>query len=316
MMLELPFFTELEKSNRILIAGAGGGYDVFSGLPLYFGLKSAGKDVYLANLSFSFLPPMNEQRLSPSMLSVTADTPIYVDYFPERYLAEWFRKELNEEVLIYCFELTGVQPLLESYRKLVEELAVDAIVLVDGGTDSLMRGDDDGLGTPKEDMASIAAVSELPVNRKMLACLGFGVDCFRGVSNYFTFEAIAELTRNNGFLGMFSLLNEMPESQLYRRATEYVFSRMAGSESIVASSILSALAGNYGDHHSIVRTGGSKLWINPLMSTYMCFALDKVAERCLYLEKIKHTKDQMEIWDIILQFQTNCRKRYRGPIPD
>ena len=53
-MLELPFFKELKKSRNILLAGAGGGLDIFSGLPLYFGLKAACKQVHLANLSFSF----------------------------------------------------------------------------------------------------------------------------------------------------------------------------------------------------------------------------------------------------------------------
>ena len=31
-MLRLPFFAELDKAQRILLAGAGGGYDVFCGL--------------------------------------------------------------------------------------------------------------------------------------------------------------------------------------------------------------------------------------------------------------------------------------------
>ncbi|MFF7988525.1 hypothetical protein ACFZDG_01885 [Kitasatospora xanthocidica] len=36
-----------------------------------------------------------------------------------------------------------------------------AVLLVDGGTDILMRGDEAGLGTPEEDMASLAAVAGL-----------------------------------------------------------------------------------------------------------------------------------------------------------
>ena len=40
----LPFFTELRPARRVLVAGAGGGFDVFSGLPLYFNLRAAGKD--------------------------------------------------------------------------------------------------------------------------------------------------------------------------------------------------------------------------------------------------------------------------------
>jgi hypothetical protein len=32
--VKIPFFHELEKAQNILIAGAGGGFDVFCGLPL------------------------------------------------------------------------------------------------------------------------------------------------------------------------------------------------------------------------------------------------------------------------------------------
>src|SRR3954465_402545 len=53
--LRLPFFAELDRASAVLLAGAGGGFDVFSGLPLYFGLRQAGKQVHLANLSFSHL---------------------------------------------------------------------------------------------------------------------------------------------------------------------------------------------------------------------------------------------------------------------
>lgn len=32
--MRIPFFHELDKAKNILIAGAGGGFDVFSGLSL------------------------------------------------------------------------------------------------------------------------------------------------------------------------------------------------------------------------------------------------------------------------------------------
>jgi len=37
------------------------------------------------------------------------------------------------------------------------------------------------LGTPEEDIASIAAVHQLQLDTKLLVCLGFGVDTFHGV---------------------------------------------------------------------------------------------------------------------------------------
>ncbi len=40
-LLHLPFFTEIQEARSILVAGAGGGFDLFCGLPLYFGLRDA-----------------------------------------------------------------------------------------------------------------------------------------------------------------------------------------------------------------------------------------------------------------------------------
>src|SRR6266699_1533214 len=151
--LTLPFFKEIEKAHSILLAGAGGGFDIFSGLPLYFGLRNLGKRIHLANLSFSPLFLATGQRLSPALVEVTADTQSRSDYLPEKYLAEWFVAQ-GEPTPIYCFDRTGVQPLLMAYQTLIDLLHVDTIILVDGGTDSLMRGDEAGLGTPEEDIAS------------------------------------------------------------------------------------------------------------------------------------------------------------------
>lgn len=312
-MLNLPFFDELEKAQNILLVGAGGGFDIFCGLPLYFGLKAKGKQVHLANLSFSFLPPIQvtkEERLSPSLFKVTADTPNYTDYFPEKFLAQWFRQQ-SEEIPIYCFERTGVKPLLASYQALVDYLSLDTIILVDGGTDSLMRGDEAGLGTPQEDIASIVSVNELLIERKMLACLGFGVDYFHGVCHAQFLEAVAEITRNKGYLGMFSLLDQMPEVQLYKSATEFVFKSMPNEISIVSSSIISAIEGHYGNYQVTPRTRNSELWINPLMSVYWCFQVSAVAERILYREAMKNTNLYADVEGVIWGFRESHRSSIR-----
>jgi hypothetical protein len=129
--LNLPFFDELEKTNSILLAGASGGYDIFTGLPLYLGLPAAGKQVHLANLSFSFLPPIKTQQLSPDLLKVTADTPHFEQfYFPEFHLSQWFQEQQNEEIPIYCFNKTGVKPPLKIYQTLVDYLSKDSFILI------------------------------------------------------------------------------------------------------------------------------------------------------------------------------------------
>jgi hypothetical protein len=308
-MLQLPFFREVASAQRILLSGAGGGFDIFCGLPLYFALRDAGKEVFLANLSFTQLADVSGRWLTPHLVEVTADSdgPRYINYFPEGYLSQWFRQQ-GEEVPIYCFARTGARPLLAAYRALQEELQADTVILVDGGTDSLMRGDEAGLGTPHEDIASIAAVDDLDVARKMLVCLGFGVDTYHGICHAHFLEAVAELTRSGAFLGTFSLLHDMPEVQRYCYAALAVFAAMPNHPSIVTSSILSALEGRFGDYHATTRTAGSKLWINPLMALYWCFQLGPVARRILYLDALKETEDYNDVGVLILRFQAKLEK--------
>jgi hypothetical protein len=313
----LPFFLELQKAQNVLIAGAGGGFDVFSGLPLYFNLHAAGKRVHLANLTFSNLPPTTAGRhLTPELVEVTADSQGSESYFPEKHLSQWFRDH-RKEVPIYAFHRVGPKPIAEGYRVLVDQLQIDTIILVDGGTDSLLRGDEEDLGTPVEDMSSIAAVDSLAgVPRKILTCLGFGIDAFHGVCHAHVLENIADVARAGGYLGAFSLTPDMREVQQFEEATRYVLQHTSSRPSIVLTSILSALEGRYGDHHATERTFGSELFINPLMSLYWCFRLEQVARRILYLDAIRDLSGYVEVERAIVQSQVRTpRLRERRQLP-
>src|SRR5207247_7216277 len=113
------------------------------------GLRAAGRQAHLANLSFSALGSSTARQLSPALFEVTADTDRVRSYFPEYYLCRWFRAQ-GEEIPIYGFEQTGVRPLLAGYQTLVDRLGIDTVLLVDGGTDSLMRGDEPASARPPE----------------------------------------------------------------------------------------------------------------------------------------------------------------------
>ncbi len=68
-----------------------------------------------------------------------------------------------------------------------------------------MRGDEAGLGTPAEDMSSLAAVSKLNGIEGFVASIGFGIDAFHGVCHSLVLENIASMTRKGGYLGAFSV---------------------------------------------------------------------------------------------------------------
>jgi len=290
MQLQLPIHKRLEHAERILLAGAGGGFDVFAGLPLYFQLKEAGKDVHLANLSFTALNDTEAERLGPALVKVDADTDRgRASYFPELHLAQWFREDQNSEVTIYCFDHTGVAPIVNAYADLVDLLGVDTILLVDGGTDSLMRGDEFGLATAEEDVASIIAAAHAPVERKALCSIGFGVDSYHGICHYQWLNRVADHTRDGGFLGAWSLVDGMPGVDEFREALAFANNLNPRFKSVVCNCIASALDGEYGDFHATQRTAGSTLWINPLMPLYWCFDLDAVYRNLLYAKEVENT---------------------------
>jgi hypothetical protein len=310
--LRLPFFSEIAPARRVLVAGMGGGFDVFCGLPLYFGLRNAGKQVYLANLSFAVLAPGAGRWLTPAVVEVTADAGGDERYFPELYLARWFR-DWGEEVPIYAFRKTGVSPLTQAYETLADELELDAIVLIDGGTDGLMRGDEPGLGTPEEDIASLAAVYGVEVPTRLLVSVGFGVDQFHGVCHTYFLEAVSDLTKAGAFLGAWTLTAEMPEVQLYCEAALAAFQSMPMFPSIVTSSILSAVAGQFDDYHATERTRGSTLFINALMTVYWCFRLEAVAKRLLYPEELYWTHTMEEVSNVIRRYrETQSAREWRN----
>src|SRR5688572_7332960 len=96
-------FSRLESARSVLVAGAGGGFDVFAGLPLALALADAGKRVSLANLSFTQLQETSATWIAPNVALVTPECFGEEHYFPERALACWLAgRGLPAEV--YAFD--------------------------------------------------------------------------------------------------------------------------------------------------------------------------------------------------------------------
>lgn len=304
----------VERSQRVLVAGAGGGFDVYAGLPIYERLRSLGKQVFLANLSFVSLGSTNAQALTRALYAVEPTTTGADLYFPERILAEFLSRR-GQNVTVYAFEKLGVAPVREGYTHLVQSLDLDAIVLVDGGTDILLRGDEAGLGTPAEDMTSLAAVAAMNVPTRIVACVGFGVDTFHGVCHANWLENVAALAADGAFLGASALLQRMPEVRLYIDAVSAAELATSRQPSIVNGSIVSAIEGRFGDYHRNPRTQNSKLFISPLMSLLWAFDLEAVARRNLYLDRLSDTETGWDVHLAIANFCETIRRRPWDAIP-
>ena len=191
MKLNLP----IDLTNRtILLAGAGGGWDIFGGLPLLYEWRETCK-IVLAN----FLARV--EGFDVRLVTAADD--------PEGKLAD----ALN--LPVYVFGKAGFRTLKTGYEMLVKEHGIDTIILADGGVDSLMRGDEEGCGTIFQDTLSVGVVDSLNVPTKILACVGFGTETEEGVCHYRALENIAAITKDGGFLGACALTANMEAFGFY-----------------------------------------------------------------------------------------------------
>jgi hypothetical protein len=315
--LNLPILEQLESCKNVLIAGMGGGFDLFCGLPIYFELLNRGQSVHLASYSFSEINLIQQGvQLTDSLIGVTADSQCQLPYFPEGYLARWFQENQQQAITIWCFEKTGVRPLIENYHALIEHLNIDGILLVDGGVDSLLRGDEAQIGTVLEDAISLIAVSELKnIPVRLMACLGFGAE--QEIHYAHIFENIAKLTELNAFLGTCTLHKQMDAYARYEAAVAYVQSQPRQDPSVINSSVISAIQGHYGNHHLTDKTRGSRLWISPLMSIYWFFEIAAVARRNLLFTHLRYTDTRTEAYRGLVQARRGLalRKPVKIPLP-
>ncbi len=188
-------------------------------------------------------------------------------------------------------------------RYLVEHHDIDAVVLVDGGTDVLLRGDESDLGTPVEDITSLAAVTALDVPVKLVCSLGFGIDAHDGVNHVQVLENLAALDRDGGYLGALSIPRSSREAVLYRDAVADAQAAIPQRPSIVQGQIAAATDGAFGDVRFTDRTDAGALFVNPLMAVYFTVDLDLLAARCLYLDRIEHTIGRRQVIGRIQAFR-------------
>jgi hypothetical protein len=292
-MLTQPFETILSTKKRVLLAGCGGGYDVFGAVPLWFALRERGVEVHLASVSFTYLNGLagaKQHSLFPNLYEVDGACATKSAYCPEAWMAKWLSEKSGAPTSVWCFEKTGVVPLRAAYEFLIRELGLDAIILIDGGVDAALKGDETSLGTPSEDLTTVCAVSALENITTMLACVGLSAELRDGICHEQFLSRVAMLTKENAFLGVSSLLLQTEYGKRYHELVEYTFANQEHQrKSHVHTVIALSMEGDYGHK-------GAHIWINPLMNMYWFFSLPELARGHLFLSSLKDTQS---IWDVV-----------------
>jgi len=310
--MQSDFFELLSTGERFLIAGAGGGFDVISGVPLHSHLRRSGKEVVFANLSFTDLGASNAELICDGTWLID-DRVTDLPSFPEKHLGAWLTIQ-DERPTIYAFSNEmGVGPLCHAYKTVIARHRIDTIILIDGGTDSLMRGDESRAGTIVEDACSIVAVAPIMPARSYLAAIGFGVE--HELNHHACLENISSLMAEGHFLGCHAVSPSRREGADFLSVVEYLNEKMPDHKSIVINAIAAAMRGGFGDLHTTDRTTGAPQFINPLMTLYWFFRLNGIADALIFRDGIEGTMTMEEVAKEYQRFRLLRRSRLPRTIP-
>lgn len=293
----------IPHNSRVLIAGAGGGFDFLCGLPIALELQAQGHDIHIANYSFTSLKSVKQGHWhSEHLLEVTADAYVQEgDYFPEGHLAKWYRQARHREVPVWCFAQTGVQPTLESYNYIIRKHDIGVVICIDGGIDGIFRGDEYDLGSPSMDSISVIAASLCHAPTRIYACTAFGTEGAEGdVSHAQALHRMADLTKQDAFLGVGAIRKNTECGADFMDATQSIFQHLSPvRRSIIVSTMTASMNGTFGKTIVHDKTQYNPPWISPLTSLFWYFEAEHVAKLKLFYEEAKESQTVMDVSDAI-----------------
>jgi hypothetical protein len=311
--------------KTVMLCGCGGGFDFVHSLVLYPELRRLGKSIIIGSYSFGD-PEMitgdtdvvfSESGVIAKRVRAASTPAAY--YGPEVHVCSYLDTQYPESAphftYAYYARAFTVPLLTRFYERLVQTHSVDAIVVVDGGSDSLMAGDEEGLGDPIEDAVSVATVAGLDdLKARVLLSIGLGTDRFNHVSDAASLRAIAELTRMGGFLGCVSLEPTSCGVAFYRGCLEHIYKRQ-GFRSILAGTIVSATEGWFGLEVPPMlseRVEPGELFLWPLMAMLWAFDAEVVAERSLMTGWIRNCETVSECYQAVINGRENLETGVRN----
>ena len=296
-MTILPF--ELKSGQRVLIIGAGGGFDFLCGLPIALELEEQGIEFFFGNLSFTNLKNVKGGTWkSESLLKVDSKSRLESEkYFPELYLAKWYQVFRKKEINIWCLQPQGVIPTLQNYNSIISENQIDTVICVDGGVDGIFRGDEHDLGPPSMDASSVIASSLCNAQNKYYVCTAFGVEgAESGVSHAQVLNRMADLIAQDAMVGVGMLLKNSASGLDFIQAANFIHGQMEPTQqSTIVSSIISAMNGDFGRTSVNAKTQERQPWISPLTAIYWYFQAEPVARMKLFHNFAQNSNTIVEI---------------------
>lgn len=223
--IPIPVVMQLQKSKNTLILGMSGG-GVFTGLPIYLTLEKMGIKSHLASFThanWAEIPTCTEIiPMAPGCVGVTGNIVKTSVNMPEMYLSNWFKDVKSQDVPIWTFKRDqSIKEYSDSLNVLVKHLGIDTILLVDGGVDSIMTGNEHKEVLTKNFINSSLVLKSLE---------NIGVDlisvCYNNgdKNSKIINKTLYNLSIQGGFYGGCFILNYMKSYEEFRLFYDYYIS--------------------------------------------------------------------------------------------
>jgi len=340
-MFSPPFVQKLTQSSKnLLLAGMGGGYDVFTAIPLYFELLGQGGFGNLVLSNFSFTENLRVKCdgvgtwLTNECLEVRYSDYVKVgkdhnyderlgfpqNYFPEFHLSKWFHDAHSLDVPVYTYpvDTSTVSDMCGAFNALMDKYSLDTLVLIDAGVDSLLRHDEQGLGTFGEDLMSILAAKHFTIPNKYLLTVGLGTE--GGISEEDFLENWAKIQQMGGWLGSVGWHPLMPSVKEYIHA----YNCCVPTNSSINGQIVCAIEGHFKHYCSEpLKARGvleSDLYLTGLMGMCWFWDLNIVIAYKLYMDEVDDGKNLSDVQNKLRAAReraglVNNRGKYIGTRP-
>jgi len=286
--LPIPINKRLENLNNILIVGAGGGSDVLCGLPLYYTLLKQGKKPHLANLSHTDFKIINEHSdpivLDSCLIGVNHIIKTPSKNFVEGYLSQFFKVATNQDVTVWMFNRTYVQELKRAFQRLIAHLNIEAIILVDGGVDSIMQGDEGKSILTNKFIDTTLLLSTLQEIK--LVNNTFAVSCLDLSNNsQIVNKRISEISLYGGFYGGCIIANYMTSFDLMKSANEHLIANnnILKDVKLIVNKVDNTLEDDNENSFGII----SYLFYNPEALVYKNILADKIKISQTYFDIVQ-----------------------------
>ncbi|OHT07428.1 hypothetical protein TRFO_24395 [Tritrichomonas foetus] len=324
-----------DSVQNILLTGCGGGFDFSHSLLIVPFIVQMNKKLIIVSNCFSTInlsycdyeTVYTRGNRSLAKRIVPGKAKPNDGYIPEKlFIDNVFEHFPNADIELYATEAHSMISTVSTdfLTGLCKEKNIDCVITIDGGSDSIMRGDEHEIATVSEDYTSLVTVQNLMHDKKlkikhgMLIIVGLGVDRVHGASDASSLRAVAELTRMGGSLGSISINQDSLGFQMY---SEFLLKSKKLFPTIVGSFIAAATVGQFGPTHPKVkvskvprhfkksgvpkesiklfdldekgnnhdtikneRVKPSTTYIWPIMAQFYAFDVDTVLERCILAE--------------------------------